>query len=113
MNLRRLSTANYRNMDEKLFMEHLQQMFKRNISFGTGINTNDQNIQGQMVEVADSGAANAAITITHNLGYVPQFYDVKYISLATQIFDFGTPWTKTHIFLASSTAHVKFRVFIH
>ncbi len=88
-------------------------MFNRNISFGSDIDTLDQNIQGKMVEIADSGAANSSITVIHNLGYIPKFYDIKYISKATQIFDFGTPWTKTKIFLASVTANTKFRVFIH
>ena len=113
MKLRRLSTVSYRNMDEKLFMDDLQKLFKKNVSFGTGIDTQDQNIQGKMIEIADSGVANSSVTINHNLGYIPKFYDIKYKSLATQIFDFGTAWTKTQIFLASSTAHVKFRVFIH
>lgn len=100
-------------MDEKLFMDDLQKLFNKNISFGVGIDTKDQNIQGKMVEIADSGLANSSVTINHNLGYIPKFYDIKYLSLASTIFDFGTAWTKTKIFLASSTAHVKFRVFIH
>lgn len=66
-----------------------------------------------MIEIADSGVANSSITINHNLGYIPKFYDVKYASLATQVFDFGTAWTKTQIFLASTTAHTKLRIFVH
>ena len=113
MKLRRLSTTNYRSINEKLFMDQLQQLFNKNISFGTGISTQDQNIQGKMIEIADSGVANSSITINHNLGYIPKFYDVKYASLATQVFDFGTAWTKTKIFLASTTAHTKLRIFVH
>jgi hypothetical protein len=113
MKLRRLSTTNYRNINEKLFMDQLQQLFNKNISFGTGISTQDQNIQGKMIEIADSGVANSSIAIKHNLGYIPKFYDVKYLSASSVIFDFGTAWTKTQVFLASSTAHIKFRVFIH
>lgn len=113
MKLRRLSTTNYRSINEKLFMDQLQQLFNKNISFGTGISTQDQNIQGKMIEIADSGVANSSITINHNLGYIPKFYDVKYASLATQVFDYGTAWTKTQIFLASTTAHTKLRIFVH
>jgi hypothetical protein len=94
-------------------MDNLQKLFNRNISFGTGVNTQDQNIQGTMVEIADSGLANTSITINHNLGYIPKFYDLKYASNATQLFDFGTPWTEKQIFLASSTAHTKLRIFVH
>ena len=113
MKLRRLSTASYKNMEEKLFMDQLQQLFRKRISFGVGIGTEDQNIQGTMIEITDSGVANSSITINHNLGYIPKFYDVKYLSASSTIFDFGTAWTKTQIFLASSIAHIKFRIFVH
>jgi hypothetical protein len=113
MKLRRLSTVSYRNMHEKLFMDQLQQLFNGNISFGTGINTQDKNIQGAMVEITDSGGANSSIVINHNLGYIPKFYDIKYLSASTIIYDFGTTWTKTQVFLASTAANIKFRVFIH
>jgi len=101
------------NLAKRRFLEDLYSIFQRKISFGTTVNSNDQNIQGQMVEIADSGAANSSITVTHNLGYIPKFYDVKYANKATQIFDFGTAWTKTQIFIASSTANTKLRIFVH
>lgn len=113
MKLRRPQTFNIKNTHEKLWIEELHKTISGNLSFGTGFNTEDKNIQGKMIEVPDSGVANTSITIIHNLGYIPKFYDVKYLSLASQIFDFGTPWTTTKIFLASTTAHTKFRVFIH
>jgi hypothetical protein len=95
------------------FFEDIYKLTRRNISFGTFIDGVDQNIQGQMIEIENSGAANSSITLTHNLGYVPNFYDVKYMSQATQVFDFGTPWTKTNIYLASTTASTKLRIFVH
>lgn len=113
MLLRRPQSFNEQNIHKKLYMDDLHKLVTGNISFGSGFNTEDKNILGTMVEVPDSGLANTSIAITHNLGYIPKFYDVKYISLASQIFDFGTPWTTTKIFLASTTAHTKFRVFIH
>jgi len=113
MKLSRLFTASISNPNYKRWVEDIHQAFNRNISFGTSVDSQDQNIQGKMVEILDSGTANSSITINHNLGYIPKFYDVKYISAATQVFDFGTPWTKTQIFLASTTAHVRLRVFVH
>lgn len=113
MKLRRPQTYGIKNTHERLFIEDLHKIFNRNISFGSGIDTQDQNVQGKMVEIADSGLANSVIIVIHNLGYIPKFYDIKYASKATQIFDFGTVWTDTQIFLASSTANTKLRIFIH
>lgn len=113
MKLRRPQTVGIKNTHEKLWVEDLHKIFNRNISFGTGVNSQDQNIQGAMVEVTDSGLANSVIAVTHNLGYIPKFYDIKYANKATQVFDFGTVWTNTQIFIASSTANTKLRIFIH
>jgi hypothetical protein len=113
MKIKRPVTFNIQDTEHKRFVEDLFKLTLRNISFGTFVDGEDQNIAGKMIEIADSGVANSSITLTHNLGYVPKFYDVKYMSLATQVFDFGTAWTKTQIFLASSTAHTKLRVFVH
>lgn len=120
MQIRRYPTYKEDDVEFKNFLDDLHKLINGgNISFGTTVNATlnnpnaDRNIQGFLAEVADSGLANTSVTITHNLGYIPKCYDVKYISLATNIFDFGTPWTTTQIFLASSTAHTKFRVFIH
>lgn len=113
MKLRRPETYRIKNINDKMLWENLYQVINGNISFGIGINTQDKNVRGTMVEIADSGVANSSIMVTHNLGYIPKFYDIKYASLATQVFDFGTAWTKTQIFLASSTAHTKLRIFVH
>jgi hypothetical protein len=113
MKVIRPQTFSIKDPNQKRWYEDLFKIFNRNISFGTTVNGPDQNIQGTMIEVADSGLANSSITLKHNLGYIPKFYDVKYTSLATQVFDFGTVWTKTNIYLASSTAHTKLRIFVH
>lgn len=113
MKLRRPQTYGIKNTHEKLWIEELHKVISGGISFGSGLNTLDKNIQGVMVEIADSGLANSVIPVTHNLGYIPKFYDIKYANKATQVFDFGTAWTSTQIFIASSTANTKLRIFIH
>lgn len=113
MKIVRQFTFHISDPNRKRWEEDLFKIFNRNISFGTTVDSEDQNIQGQMVEITDSGGANTSITVTHNLGYVPKFYDVKYMSQATQVYDFGTPWTVNNIFLASTTAHTKLRIFVH
>lgn len=102
-------SPNIRRYDEDLY----KLINGRKISFGQQVNSGDQNIDGQMVEIADTGLANTQFSVVHNLGRVPLFYDIKYMSLATSVFDSGTTWTTTQIFLKSSTAHVKLRIFVH
>ncbi len=66
-----------------------------------------------MVYVANTGTANIQFTVTHNLGRVPKFYDVKYISVSGIIYDSGTAWTKTQAFFKCSAANAHVRLFIH
>jgi len=118
MRVIRPNTYSIEDPNEKRWVEDLYRLTIRNVSFGRNITpatiANDsQNIEGKMVEISDSGLSGASVTVVHNLGYIPKYYDVKYINAATQIYDFGTPWTVRNIYLASSTAHVKFRVFVH
>ena len=113
MKIIRPKTYDIQDTNQKRFVEDIFKLTNRNISFGQTVNGLDQNISGMMIEIADSGAANSSITLIHNLGYVPKFYDIKYSNLATQVFDYGTTWTTTKIFLASSTAHTKLRIFVH
>ena len=93
--------------------EDVYKLTNRNISFGTQVNGQDQNIAGAMVEIANTGAANTQFTVTHNLGRVPLFYDVKYLNVAGTIYDSGTVWTATSIYLKCSIANAKLRVFVH
>ena len=93
--------------------EDIYKLVNRNISYGHQVNGQDQNIDGMLIEVPDTGLANTEFAVTHNLGRVPLFYDIKYMSLATQVFDSGTAWTASQIYLKSTTAHVKIRIFVH
>jgi hypothetical protein len=122
MKIIRPETSAIQDMNHKRFIEDLYKLSNRGISFGRAVqyhnNTQvdpnaDQNIEGVSAEIANTGAANILFAVTHNLGRVPLFYDVKYMSDATIIYDSGTAWTKTQIFLKSTTANVKIRLWIH
>ena len=87
--------------------------FKRNISYGHTVDGQDQNIDGKMVEIANTGAANTQVAITHNLGRVPNFIDFKYKNIACDVYDAGTAWTKTQVFVKFNQANAHVRLFIH
>jgi hypothetical protein len=113
MKIIRPKTFDMTDLNLKRWHEDLFKLFNRNISYGQGIDTPDQNIDGKMVDIPDTGLANTQFIVIHNLNRIPNFYDVKYQNLATSIFDSGTAWTKTQIFLKSSIAHVHIRLFVH
>lgn len=113
MKLPRKVTFNIENPNDKRFYESLQKIFKGNISYGHGIGGQDQNIEGMMVDVPTTGLINTEFVVTHNLGRIPLFYDVKYINAACSIYDSGTPWTITKAFFKCSVANIHTRLFIH
>ena len=53
----------------------------------------------------DTGTANTEFTVSHNLGFVPGKYILTKINNAGVIYDSGTTWTTTQIFLKCSTAN--------
>lgn len=114
MLITRPKTFDIEDHNRKRFYEDIYKLFNgRNISFGHQVNSGDQNLDGLMVEIADTGTANSLNTITHNLGRVPQFIDFKYKSIAGDWYDGGTVWTTTKVFIKFTIAHMKVRLFIH
>lgn len=103
-----ISDTNYKRWTEDLY-----KIFRRNISYGHTVDGEDQNIDGKMIEIADTGVANTPITVNHNLGRIPLFIDIKYKSLAGDWQDSGTPWTKNTVSIQFTTAHMHVRLFIH
>lgn len=114
MLITRPKTFNITDPNQKRFVEDIFKLINgANISFGTEVAGADQNINGTMVEVADTGIINTEFVVTHNLTRVPLFYDVKYINVIGTIYDSGTAWTATQAFFKCSIAHAKVRLFIH
>lgn len=72
-----------------------------------------ENIDGVLVVVNDTGLANTEFAVIHNLNRIPQLLDVKRINANSIIFDSGTPWTTTKIFLKCPGAHLKVTLHIH
>lgn len=113
MKIIRPNTFHLTDPNHKRWTEDLYKLTNRNISFGTLVNGVDQNIQGQMVDVANTGAANTEFSVIHNLGYIPQFYDVKYINVSGNVYVSTTAWSKTKAFFKCSAATAHVRLFIH
>jgi hypothetical protein len=113
MKIVRKNTFDIPDTNLRRWVEDLHKLTNRNISFGTQVDGQDQNIAGHMVDVANTGAANTQFAVTHNLGRIPLFYDVKYINGNGVVYDSGTAWTKTQAFFKCSLATAHIRLFIH
>lgn len=113
MKIFRPRTDNITDPSEKRWTESLYKIFNRNISYGSSVNAKDQNIYGKMVVVSDTGLANTEFVVEHNLGQVPNFFDVKNKNLAGDVYASSTAWTKTKAFFKASTAHMTVTLFIH
>lgn len=99
--------------NQKRFVEDLYKFANRNISYGHSVNGKDQNIDGVMIEIVNTGTANVALPIPHNLGRVPNFIDFKYKNVSGDWYDAGTAWTKTNVYLKFTVANMHVRLFIH
>ena len=83
------------------------------LRFGDGTDgERGENISGEFQVVADSGSANTEFSITHTLGAIPIGYLVTKISNAGVIYDSGTTWTSSTIYLKSSAANSAVTVFL-
>jgi hypothetical protein len=123
MKIMRPNTYGIVDPNQKRWVEDLYKLTNKNISFGTSVqyldnklanSVQDQNMSGVMVEVSDTGTANTTFGVIHNLGYIPKYYDVKYINGNGTIYDAVTSsWTTSEIFLKCSLATAHIRLFIH
>ncbi|UCD07833.1 MAG: hypothetical protein JSW41_02610, partial [Candidatus Aenigmatarchaeota archaeon] len=63
------------------------------------------NFDAMYVQMSDTGAANTEFSVTHQLDRVPVGYIVTYINKAGVIYDSGTAWTATTMYLKCSVAN--------
>lgn len=83
------------------------------IRFGTATDgKSGENIAGQYQVIADTGSANTEFVVAHTLGSVPVGYLVIKTSNAGVIYDSGTTWTSSNIYIKSSAANSAVTIFL-
>ena len=96
-------------MIRKLY-EQLARVVNGLVSFGNGL-TRD-NIDGEWAAVADTGAANADFTITHNMLRVPVGWIAMNQTKAGVLYKGAAAWTTTTITLKCNVANDNILIFI-
>ena len=83
------------------------------IRFGTGTDgERGENIHGRFQTLTTSATPDAENTLAHGLGSVPIGYIIINQDKAGSLYDSGTSWTSTSIFLKCNIASVTFNIFI-
>lgn len=113
MQITKLDTYKISDFNLRRVWEDIFKLTHRNISFGQQVDSGDQNIDGKMVEILDTGPANTQLTVIHNLNRVPNFIDMKYKNISGDWYDAGVVWTVTQVFLKFTIADMHVRLFIH
>jgi hypothetical protein len=92
------------------FWEQISRILNGNISLG-GPTTPD-NINGFWFTGITPAIANTEMNILHNLNRVPVGYLVVRNDAPLELYDSGTAWTSTLIYLKSPNTDVNFTIFI-
>ena len=92
--------------------------FGGQISFGPSGNLNSgENMFGQWVTVANTGTANTEFTVPHTMksdaiAIIPGNYFVTRINKGGVVYDSGTTWTTSNIYLKCSAANATLTLFL-
>jgi len=62
--------------------------------------------RSEAVAVSDTGTADTEFSVSHHLGRVPNGFLVTKIDKAATVYDSGTSWTTTTVYLKCSAANV-------
>jgi hypothetical protein len=83
------------------------------VRFGDGIDdAPGENVAGEFQVVADTGSADTEFSISHQLGTVPIGFLVLNIDAGGVVYDSGTAWTDTTIYLKCSAANAAVKLFL-
>lgn len=99
--------------DIDLDLQNIFTLSKGRIRFGDGADAQQgENIAGEFQVVADTGAADTEFIVAHLLGVVPIGFLVINIDAGGVIYDSGTAWTATNIYLKCSAANAAVTLFL-
>jgi len=92
-------------------------LFSGKIDFRDGNNSitdgnNSVNIKGQWQVITDTGSANTEFSVSHTLGQTPLGIIQIYSDKAGIVYDSGTAWTDTTIYLKYPSANSSIKILL-
>lgn len=90
--------------------EQAARVINGGIGFGDGIDSD--NINGVWYSGVTPATPDTEFDVLHNLGRVPVGWLLVYEDAAASIYDSGTPWSSTEMFLKCNVASVAVKLFI-
>lgn len=100
-----------RDIDRDL--QDITNAFNSRIRFGTVADgARGENMAGEWQVIADTGSADTEFSVSHTVGSVPQGFLVTNIDAGGVVYDSGTAWTDTTIYLKCSAANAAVTLFL-
>ena len=87
------------------FSMELSQIINKGLKFS-------DNFNAEILTVADSGNADTELSVAHTLKRAPIGFIVLKINKAGQVYDSGTAWTDTAIYLKCSAANAAISILV-
>ena len=108
----RIKTANPDSeFDKSLEQELLSFMNELSELLNGGLKFSD-NFNAEIIDVADTGPANSEFSVSHTLKRVPVGYIVINKDRAGDVYDSGTTWTSTTLYLKDDTANASIKLLV-
>lgn len=85
---------------------------QRRVSFGDGTTGNSENIDGEFVTYTSNAVADTEDTVAHTLGSVPIGYIVVKQDKGSNVYEGGTAWTSTNLYLKQTGTSVATTLFL-
>ena len=83
------------------------------VRFGSvGDGDRGENISGEWQTFTSNGSADTEDTIAHTLGSVPEGFIVTNINKGGVVYDSGTSWTSSNIYLKTSVSSATVTIFL-
>jgi len=101
-----------RNSWEMDVLKTLQDFFNRIVAILNRGITFTENVDCVLVTLTSSATPDDSNTVNHTLGKIPNGYIVYYQNKAGSLYDGGTTWTNTAIYVKSNIASVTFKIII-
>ena len=100
---------------EDFTRELLETLLKYSVNLADVINGGiklDENLNVKILTIADSGNADSENTVAHTLKRVPSYFIVVNIDKGGVVYDGGTAWTNTNVYLKCTVANCAIKVLI-